>query len=759
MRNIKNINDNWLFKKDTDIVPETLPADWEKLDLPYTWNGEDGQDGGNDYFRGSGCFLKAFSKSELPEGEEHYLQLDGVNSSAFVYLNGVRIASHHGGYSTFRVKLENVLEENILAVVADNSQNDFVYPQMADFTFYGGIYRDVKMIGVPKKHFNLEYYGAPGIKVTPVVNGADADVQLETFVTDSAECSVEYRILDGEKIVAKCDAAADHAAVDMKIENVHLWDGVKDPYLYTAKASLIFDGEKIDEVSVRFGCRSFEIDAQRGFILNGREYPLRGVSRHQDRPKIGNALTYEHHREDIDLICEMGANTIRLAHYQHAQEFYDLCDERGLVVWAEIPYISKHLPKGVENTKTQLTELICQNYNHPCIVTWGLSNEITMNGAADQSLIDNHKMLNDLAHSLDKTRPTTLAVVTLCSPDEEYVHITDVVSYNHYFGWYGGTADMYGPWFDRFHKKYPGRAIGISEYGCEALNWHTSNPEQGDYTEEYQANYHEELIRQIADRPYLWATHVWNMFDFAADARGEGGENGMNHKGLVTFDRKYKKDSFYAYKAWLSDEPFVHICGKRYVRRTEDVTKVTVYSNQDEVELFANGKSVGKQKKGKYPFFYFKVENSGKTILTARAGTCTDWAELEKVETFDESYRMKEEGGVINWFEISTPQGYFSINDTIGSVMSTFRGKLFMLKLAKVLLSSLLGNKSDEKKPKEKKPKTKGISVMGFSLNRTMLDLAKGFTVKRVFVMLGGNFTKEQILDVNASLNKIKKPK
>ena len=759
MRNIKIINDNWLFKKDIDIVPETLPADWEKLDLPYTWNGEDGQDGGNDYFRGSGCFLKAFSKSELPEGEEHYLQLDGVNSSAFVYLNGVRIASHHGGYSTFRAKLENVLEENILAVVADNSQNDFVYPQMADFTFYGGIYRDVKMIGVPKKHFDLEYYGAPGIKATPVVNGADADVKLETFVTDSAECSVEYRILDGEKIVAKCDAAADHAAVDMKIENVHLWDGVKDPYLYTAKASLILDGEKIDEVSVRFGCRSFEIDAQRGFILNGREYPLRGVSRHQDRPKIGNALTYEHHREDIDLICEMGANTIRLAHYQHAQEFYDLCDERGLVVWAEIPYISKHLPKGVENTKTQLTELICQNYNHPCIVTWGLSNEITMNGAADQSLIDNHKMLNDLAHSLDKTRPTTLAVVTLCSPDEEYVHITDVVSYNHYFGWYGGTADMYGPWFDRFHKKYPGRAIGISEYGCEALNWHTSNPEQGDYTEEYQANYHEELIRQIADRPYLWATHVWNMFDFAADARGEGGENGMNHKGLVTFDRKYKKDSFYAYKAWLSDEPFVHICGKRYVRRTEDVTKVTVYSNQDEVELFANGKSVGKQKKSKYPFFYFKVENSGKTILTAQAGTCTDRAELEKVETFDESYRMKEEGGVINWFEISTPQGYFSINDTIGSVMSTFRGKLFMLKFAKVLLSSLLGNKSDEKKPKEKKPKTRGISVMGFSLNRTMLDLAKGFTVKRVFVMLGGNFTKEQILDVNASLNKIKKPK
>ncbi|MCH5191555.1 MAG: DUF4982 domain-containing protein [Oscillospiraceae bacterium] len=747
MRKTVNINKDWFFKKNTGEIPQSLPTDWEPIDLPYTWNGTDGQDGGNDYFRGKGCFVKRLLRSDVPDCDECYIQLDGVNSSAQVYFNGEKIASHDGGYSTFRVRLPEINDENILTVIAENSPNDRVYPQMADFTFYGGIYRDVKLIGVPKNHFDLEYFGAPGITVTPVIRGDNAEIRINTYVKTETPCQIKYEILaDSEVILTKITADTEAMFI---IENVHLWNGVKDPYLYTARATLISGGSEEDSVWARFGCRSFEVDPQRGFILNGREYPLRGVSRHQDRPKIGNALKYEHHKEDIDLICEMGANTVRLAHYQHSQDFYDLCDEKGLVVWAEIPYISHHLPYGIANTRDQMTELICQNYNHPCIVTWGLSNEITMGGASAKGLLDNHIMLNELAHSLDKTRPTTLAVISTCGINEKYVHITDTVSYNHYFGWYGGNVHMTGPWFDRFHKKYPNRTIGLSEYGCEALNWHTSTPEQGDYTEEYQAYYHEEMIKQIIDRPYLWATHVWNMFDFAADARAEGGENGMNHKGLVTFDRKYKKDSFYAYKAWLSDEPFVHICGKRYVRRTEDKTKVTVYSNQAEVELFANGVSVGKQKKGKYPFFCFYVENIGKTLLTARAGDCADTAELQKTDTFDESYRMKEMQEVINWFEIDTPAGYYSVNDTIGSVISTFKGKLFMIKLAKVLLLGLLDGKG--------KKKSDGISIAGFKPNRNMLELAKGFTVKRVFVMLGGRFSKKQILEINAALNNIKK--
>lgn len=748
MRNIKNINDNWLFSKEAKSIPHVMPHDWEKINLPHTWNGTDGQDGGNDYYRGTCYYVKQLSLADFGDEDEYYLQFDAVNSSAKVYFNGELVAQHDGGYSAFRAKLGNIQESNLLVVAADNSPNDYVYPQTADFTFYGGIYRSVKLIGVSKSHFDLDYFCAPGISVTPKVTGTGADVDAVAYVATDENASVRFEILDKDEVIASAEVSGDYHA-NMHIDAVHLWNGVKDPYLYTLRAVLLVNGEEVDCVSCRFGCRSFKIDPNKGFILNGREYPLRGVSRHQDRPQIGNALLPQHHKEDIDLICEMGANTIRLAHYQHAQEFYDLCDERGLVVWAEIPYISNHLPNARANTLSQMKELIYQNYNHPSIVVWGLSNEITMGGKSTPDMISNHKELNELAHSIDSTRLTTMATVTMCQPDDEINAISDVLSYNHYFGWYGGNVHMYGPWFDNFHKKFPNKAIGISEYGCEALNWHTSEPEQGDYTEEYQAYYHEELIKQISKRPYLWATHVWNMFDFAADARAEGGENGMNHKGLVTFDRKYKKDSFYAYKAWLSDEPLVHICGKRYVDRVEPVTKVTVYSNQPQVELFVNGESLGKQTKGEYPFFYFEVPNNGESRLIAKAGDCTDESVIKKVEAFNEAYRMKEEGAVINWFEINTPPGYYSVNDTIGDIISTFKGKIFALKLVKILKKSLSASSGDKN----------GMSVAGVKINKTMIEMAKGFTLKRALMMLGGKVSKEDILKINDMLNKIKKKK
>ena len=755
MRNIKVINGGWLFTKDAKSAPATLPADWTQLDLPYTWNGKDGQDGGNDYYRGTCYFAKEIKADDMPEGDVKYLQFEGVNSSCVVFWNNKEITKHDGGYSTFRVEIKDIKDTNLLVVAVDNSANDRVYPQNADFTFYGGIYRDVSLIGVNKNHFDLDYYGSPAIMVTPEIKGADAEIEIETFFKND-DCKVRYEIIaDGEVIASKEDD--DNA--ELEIKNVHLWDGLRDPYLYTAKATLICDGVEVDEVSTRFGCRTFKIDPNKGFILNGREYPLRGVSRHQDRPDVGNALTPEMHKEDLELILEMGANTIRLAHYQHSQVFYDLCDEAGLVLWAEIPYISSHMPTGYDNTISQMKELVVQNYNHPSIVVWGLSNEITIAGS-NPNLIKNHKDLNDLVHEMDKTRLTTIAAVSMCDIDDEYVHISDVLSYNHYFGWYGGSTEMNGPWFDNFHKKYPNKAIGISEYGCEALNWHTSTPTQGDYTEEYQAYYHEELIKQIADRPYLWATHVWNMFDFAADARAEGGENGMNHKGLVTFDRKYKKDSFYAYQAWLSDKPVLHLCSKRYVDRVEDVTKVTVYSNQPEVELFANGVSVGKQTKGKYPFFYFDVKNEGTTELKVVAGDLTDTATINKVDTPNEAYIMKEEGQVINWFEISTPDGYLSINNTIGDIMSTFGGKLVMLKFVMMLKNAMSGGKKDE--DGEEKKGGGGV-IGGFKVTPAMLKniygMAKGFTIKRACSMLGGALTKEQILEINAKLNKVKAPK
>lgn len=752
MREKININKDWLFSKSAKSVPNSLPTDWEKVNLPHTWNGTDGQDGGNDYYRGKCFYAKSLKKSELGDSSVHYLEFEAFNSSAEVYWNTKLIGRHDGGYSTFRVKIPEILDENLLVVAADNSPNDRVYPQVADFTFYGGIYRDVSVISVNERHFDLDFYGAPGVRIIPRVDGSSAAVETEFYVNDLSDCLIQYTIsdMDGNAVISG-ETAADSARVFPKIENVHLWDGVDDPYLYTLTAKLIFNGEETDEISAKFGCRSFRIDPQKGFILNGRPYPLRGVSRHQDRPVIGNALTEKEHREDMELICEVGANTIRLAHYQHSQTFYDLCDEKGMIVWAEIPYISKHMPTGEENTLSQMKELIYQNINHPSIVVWGLSNEITMNGAGDASLLENHRKLNDLAHKLDSSRPTVVAVLSMCDPDEAYANISDVVSYNHYFGWYGGKYDMYGPWFDKFRKKHPDRAVGLSEYGCEALNWHTSAPEQGDYTEEYQTIYHEEVIKQLAERPWLWATHVWNMFDFAADARSEGGENGMNHKGLVTFDRQYKKDAFYAYKAWLSKEPFVHICGKRYIDRTEDTTEVRVYTNMDEVELFANGESLGKQKKERYPFFKFAVPNVGETKLTARAGELEDESFIRKVDKSNPDYVLKEEGAVINWFEIETPPGYMSVNDTIGDILSTFRGKILALRIVKSVVSNM----------KKGGGKTGGMADMakGMKINKSLIDMGKSFTVKRVCMMAGGLFTKEQILDINARLNKIKKPK
>lgn len=742
MRQIYELNTKWVFSKEAQAVPEKKPKNWYVVNLPHTWNAIDGQDGGADYYRGICYYARQVKKSELPEADQYFLEIRGANSSADVYVNGKKLAHHDGGYSTWRVNMTDVMQDkNLIVVAVDNSENESVYPQNADFTFYGGLYRGVNIIAVSHSHFDLEYYGAPGIQVTPEICGQDARVKTEVYVTNAeAGQRLCFRILDaGGEAVAQCKKDVSENVAELDIPKVHLWQGRKDPYLYTAEVALMEGEEVLDQVSTRFGCRSFEIDAERGFILNGESYPLRGVSRHQDRWGIGNALLPEHHREDMELICEVGANTIRLAHYQHDSYFYDLCDEKGMVVWAEIPYISHHMERGRENTISQMKELIMQNYNHPSIVVWGLSNEITMSGKSTEDLLENHRLLNDLAHKLDPTRKTTIAAVTMCDIHDPYIQIPDVVSYNHYFGWYGGNTSMNGPWFDEFHKEFPEIPIGCSEYGCEGLNWHSSDPEQGDYTEEYQAYYHEELIKQLFTRPYLWATHVWNMFDFGADARNEGGENGQNHKGLVTFDRKYKKDAFYAYKAWLSRDPFVHICGKRYVDRVEDVTKITVYSNQPEVELLVNGKSLGKQKSLEH-FFYFEVPNKGESILKAVAGQCQDESRICKVEEMNPAYRLVEKGAVLNWFDITEREGYYCLNDKIEDVIHSDEGMKFF---HRILEDVGMFREASFAEPENME---KLIRMMG------------GFTVIRMLNTLGSvgdTMTKEQLLSLNEQLNQI----
>lgn len=664
MRNIVSFNDNWKFIKNAADEVEAAKGEGESIALPHTWNAVDGQDGGNDYHRGTCWYVKKFAKPEKNETDKAYLEFCGAAMTAEIYLNGEKISRHEGGYSTFRVEItERLEEENTLVVSVDNSNNTTVYPQTADFTFYGGLYRDVNLIIVPETHFELAYCGSQGIKVTPVVNLEEkkAVVTVEAWVCGDADM-VTFEV-NQEKINASLEAG--RAKAEFVIENVHLWDGVDDPYLYTAKAFM----ENGDIVSTRFGCRKYYIDPQKGFFLNGHPYLLRGVSRHQDFKGVGNALTIEHHKKDMEIIKEIGATTLRLAHYQHAQEFYDLCDENGLIVWAEIPYITMHMKNGRANTLSQMEELVVQNYNHPSIICWGLSNEITAASAVDDDLLENHRLLNNLCHRLDSTRLTTMANVFMLETDSPILEIPDINSYNLYFGWYLGELEQNDEFFDEYHEKYPDRVIGFSEYGADANpQYQAAVPEKGDYTESYQAVYHEHILQMIEKRPWLWATHVWNLFDFAADGRDEGGKHGENQKGLVTIDRKTKKDAFYLYKAaWNKKEPFVHLCGKRYVDRTEDVTEVKVYSNQSKITLVVDGKEFETQT-GK-TIFKFNVPISGEHKITAIADFCTDSITVKKVEEENQDYIFIKRSPVTNWFDADEldPE-CFSINDKLAEI-------------------------------------------------------------------------------------------
>lgn len=658
------INDNWKFVKQAGNAAEAMQAEGERISLPHTWNAEDGQDGGNDYYRGTCWYIKELTEVEKTEEEEVYLEFLGAAMISDVYLNGEKLFHHEGGYSTFRVNLTAYLtEKNVLAVAVDNGDNTICYPQKADFTFYGGLYRSVNLLVVPREHFALDYCGTPGIKLTPEVDleTKKANVTVEVWTSGNPK---EVTITAAEE-TKNVEVSGNYAKTVFEIEQVHLWDGLEDPYLYSAEAVLASG----DRVSTRFGCRTFEMDSQKGFLLNGRSYPLRGVSRHQDVKGVGNALSLEDHQRDMEIIKELGATTLRFAHYQHAQEFYDLCDENGLVVWAEIPYITMHMSSARANTLSQMEELIVQNYNHPSICCWGLSNEITAASAVDEDLLENHRLLNDLCHRLDATRPTTMANVFMLEIDSPILEIPDINSYNLYFGWYLGDLEQNEEFFDEYHEKYPDRVIGFSEYGADANpQYQSSKPEKGDYTESYQAVYHEHMLKMIEERPWLWATHVWNLFDFAADGRDEGGKHGENQKGLVTIDRRLKKDAFYLYKAaWNQKEPFVHLCGKRYADRAEEMTEVKVYSNQPEVTLFVDGNEV-ETKAGK-TIFTFPVALQGEYTIEARSGAVSDQMQIRRVEEENPTYRMVQAKPVANWFDASTyDETCYSVFDKLGEI-------------------------------------------------------------------------------------------
>ena len=746
---IININKGWKFYREVDEDGNVANAGYVVVNLPHTWNKYDGQDGGADYYRAN-CYYEKHIDLNKHDDKDYYLEFNGVNAIAKVYLNGTFIGEHKGGFSTFRFNVtDHVIKgENTIVVSVDNRENGEVYPQTADFTFFGGIYRDVNFIEANKTRFDLDYFGSEGVMVTPVLNkDGTATINVQAFVTnplDTTDLILTLLTPDGE-IVCSNKVNAKEGKTTFNLEKPELWDGVKSPKLYTINASLEEKGTALDSRNIKVGVRSFSVDKD-GFYLNGRKYPLHGVSRHQDRLNKGWAISKEDHEEDMSLIKEIGATTIRLAHYQHDQYFYDLCDSNGMVVWAEIPYISVHMKDGDENALSQMRELVIQNYNHASIMFWGLSNEITIGGECPEQL-ELHKQLNALVKSLDNTRLTTLAAVTMCDLHSPLLDVPDIFSYNHYMGWYMGEVKDNATWIDEFRKEFPDKPLGYSEYGCEAnLALHAGNPRCGDYTEEYQSYYHEQMAEIFANRPWMWSTHCWNMFDFAVDSRDEGGIKGRNNKGLVTYDRKTKKDSFFLYKAWWSDEPFVHIASKRFVKRFGKTMTLKVYSNQNEVSLY-RGKKLIETKTGLHVFEFEVPLCLLGAKWTVKSGDLVDKAKFQRVLLPHKAYRLKKEKVVNNWFEkdgvkyeFEFPEGKFSIKDKFNAIYKTPEGEK--------ILTDMVGEAL----------KAMGMKQEPADFLKSTRKLIGGMSIERIASMAGDKLPQEMLYKVNVELNKIDKP-
>ncbi len=727
-----------------------------KIALPHTWNNLDGQDGGNDYWRGIGTYV--IDLPDPAQGKKQYIELQGANHVATVYCNGRELGTHRGGFSTFRFDLTNAMlpTGNKLTVTVTNAKSS-IYPQAADFTFFGGLYRDVSFIEVSPAHFDLLKTGTNAVFVTPRGNGK---TRIDLFPVGAEGCTVCVKLRDvaGAVVAEGTALAEEHTVIKLDVKDPHLWNGLEDPYCYTCEATLEKDGETQDQVTVTYGYRSFHVDPETGFWLNGKSVPLRGVSRHQDRQDKGWAVSKEDHAEDVALIKEIGANTIRLAHYQHDQYFYDLCDKTGFVLWAEIPFITQYIPgkEAYDNTISQMTELVAQNYNHPAICFWGISNEITI-GAESEPLYKNLTDLNALCKRMDPSRLTTMANVTMVPMNSEHLYITDVLSYNNYFGWYVGEVSENGPWMDRFHALNPDRCLGISEYGAEnILKWHTAYPDNHDYTEEYASFYHHEMLKAFATRPYLWSTHAWNCFDFAADARNEGGIQGRNNKGLITYDRKTKKDAFYIYKAYWNKEPMIHLCGERFVDRAPGERNVTVFTNCDAVTLVLNGKEIGAKEAVDHACVFENVPlEMGENTLVAKSGdVVSNTIKLKGVEKHNYAYDLPEGNEAANWFNdpeavaareaFKYPKGYYSVRDKISDLMQNPEAAAVVKKLMDAAMSgrNTMADMMPKKKAGEENP------MAGFIARMRLNDLLK---------MAGEAGSTKNRLAINEALNKIKK--
>ena len=755
MRKETILTHNWYFTKSPQKeIPAYADKTWKKITLPHTWNGADGQDGGADYHRGAAYYLRELNIYDIHAERDYIIVFGSASYDATVYLNGTEVTRHQGGYSAFSADLTPFLRsgKNTLVVKVTNEPTENIYPQMADFTFYGGLHRPAKLIEFPKTHFDLGKQCTSGLRVwSNIRENGDTTLYMKSKIKSPKDSdSIRYTVRDQSgTILAELYADAKNGEASLAMQSVHLWQGIRDPYLYTVTAELIRHNEVLDLTEAKHGFRTFFVDPEKGFFLNGKQVPLRGVSRHQDKLSVGNALSEEDHLLDAELIREIGANTVRLAHYQHSPEFYELCDAYGFIVWAEIPFISKMLPTGEaqENALSQMRELIEQSFNHPSICFWGISNEITIGGEAE-NLLENLKELNMLVHDLDPTRLSTMAQVSMLPMESMQNQITDIVAYNHYFGWYGGNLSDNEKWLDAFHKTYPNRPLGLSEYGCEGIiTYHGDKPQMGDYSEEYQSLYHEHMIKILTERPWIWGSYVWNMFDFGCDARHEGGIAGRNNKGLVTIDRRIKKDAFFLYKAYWTDEPMVHICGKRYAKRTGNSITIKAYSNMPILTLFVDNIEIDKKLSDRVFTFENIPITKGTHTVKITAGEISDIAVFEIVDTLPEHYTLKEdpsETGVTNWFDnknaptnktLTFKDGFYSIRNTVRDLLKSEK--------AGTILVNAFGSVSGMKVKK---------SMLMMLADQTPEDILKNPDASKKF----GMNTEDVLALVNAELQKIK---
>ncbi len=610
------LNDNWQFRFGHQVEKSTVA----RVDLPHTWNAQDALSGRTDYKRGLGHYERRLFVPADWKGQRLYLRFEGANSVADLFVNGRHAGQHRGGYGAFVFEITDFVnygKANTLRVSVNNAETLELMPLVGDFNFYGGLYRDVHLVRTGPTCISLLDHGSSGIRLVQDSVSKDyaairALVALSNGSDTATQAEVLLRLLDGDREVAAQrltltlppDSSVE-GSLPVSLRRPHLWDGRRDPFRYRAEVSLWRNGHEVDRVEQPLGLRYYHIDPERGFFLNGRHLPLRGVCRHQDRSEVGNALRREHHDEDAAIMAEMGANAVRLAHYPQAEYFYDLMDRYGFIVWAEIPFVGPggysdegfvNLPAFRQNGREQLVELIRQHYNHPSIVVWGLFNELSMRGDSPVPYIEE---LNDLAHREDPTRPTVAASNT----DGALNFVTDAMAWNRYDGWYGGTPADLGRWLDRMHAAHPALPIAISEYGAGASLYHQQDTLVKTvatsfwHPENWQTHYHMANWREISARPFVWGSFIWNLFDFGAAHRHEGDRVGINDKGLVSFDRRTRKDAFYFYKAnWNKEIPLLYLAERRCTRRTRPVQTFMAFTNQPEAELFVNGTSCGHAK-------------------------------------------------------------------------------------------------------------------------------------------------------------------